>query len=147
MISIAYILGFLILTWVISPLFKRSGLIYEVHGQAEDLEDKKMRVYGNIKDLEFDYAMGRLSEMDFQDIRKQFTREASEVVARLEELQKHDLDALIEADLKRFNHETEAEPETKTESKLTEKYCIECGHKNPAKAKFCAACGEKFEEV
>lgn len=141
MIPIAYILGFLILTWVISPLFKRGGLIYEVHGQTEDLEDKKMRVYGNIKDLEFDYAMGRLSENDFQEIRGQFTREASEVVARLEELQKHDLDALIEADLKRVNHESVAEVEK------SEKYCIECGHKNPAKAKFCAACGEKFEEV
>ncbi|MCF7801052.1 MAG: hypothetical protein K9N34_03435 [Candidatus Marinimicrobia bacterium] len=141
MIPIAYILGFLILGWVISPLFKRGGLIYEVHGQAEDLEDKKLRVYGNIKDLEFDYAMGRLSEKDFQDIRGQFTREASKVVARLEELQKHDLDTLIEADLKRVNHEPVVEVEK------NEKYCIECGHKNPAKAKFCAACGEKFEEV
>lgn len=139
MIPIAYILGFLILTWVISPLFKRGGLIYEVHGQTEDLEDKKLRVYGNIKDLEFDYALGRLSEKDFQEIRGQFTREASQVVARLEELKKHDLDALIEVDLKEMNHEPVDEPQD------TGKYCIECGHKNPVRAKFCAACGEKFE--
>ena len=141
MSPIAYILGLGLLAWVVSPLFRRSGLVYEVHSQADDLEDKKMRVYGTIKELAFDYALGRLSEQDFQTIRGQFTQEASHVVAKLEQLQKHDLDALIAADLKKLD----ATPTTGAED--TGKFCIECGHKNPAKAKFCSACGEKFEEV
>lgn len=141
MTPIAFILGFGLIAWVVMPLFKQSALVYEVHSQAADLEDKKLRVYHNIKDLEFDYALGRLSEPDFQTIRNSFTQEASQVVAKLEQLQKHDLDALIAQDLKKLGDITV--PGDSGASK----FCIECGQKNPAKAKFCSACGEKFEEI
>lgn len=142
MTPFAFIIGFGLIAWVIAPLFRRSGLVYEVHSQTTDLEDMKLRVYHNIKDLEFDYALGRLSEQDFQTIRSSFTQEATQVVAKLEQLQKHDLDALIAMDLK--NH---GETPASAIDTGALKFCTDCGHKNPAKAKFCSACGEKFEEI
>jgi len=142
MTTFAIIFGFGLIAWVISPLFKKSGQVFEVHSQAADLEDMKSRVYHNIKDLEFDYALGRLSEQDFQTIRIAFTQEATQVVARLEQLQRHDLDALITQDLKKMGDGPAA-----AVAAGAPKFCMDCGHKNPAKAKFCSACGEKFEEI
>ena len=43
-----------------------------------------------------------------------------------------------------------ASPQSEAKQPLsdrTAKYCIECGEANPIKAKFCSACGEKFEEA
>ncbi len=144
MIPFAFIVGFGLIAWVIYPLFQRGGFIYDGYSQVDDLEDKKLRVYGNIKDLEFDYALGRLSEYDFQTIRNRFTDEATQVLARIEQLKKHDLDLLIKNDLKKLKSPPHSATETRTKTNRTVKYCIECGEPNPLKAKFCSACGENF---
>ena len=147
MIPFAFFIGFGLIAWVIYPLFQRKGFIQDGYNQVADLEDKKLRVYGNIKDLEFDYALGRLSENDFQTIRNRFTSEATQVLARIEQLKKHDLDLLIKYDLERLKSSPRPVGEIRTKTNRTVKYCIECGEPNPLKAKFCSACGENFEKA
>ena len=48
---------------------------------------KKETVYENIKDLEFEYKMGKLSDEDFQRLRNDLSREAYEVIARIDAIQ------------------------------------------------------------
>jgi hypothetical protein len=52
---------------------------------------KKERVYENIKDLEFEYKMGKLSEDDYQRIRGEFSTEAYQIMREMESLKPENL--------------------------------------------------------
>jgi hypothetical protein len=48
---------------------------------------KKETVYENIKDLEFEFKMGKLSEDDYQRLRSELSKEAYEVMSRIDSIQ------------------------------------------------------------
>ncbi len=57
------------------------------HGALKRLLRKKETIYENIKDLEFEYKMGKFSEEDYQRLRDDDAREAYEVMNRIDSLQ------------------------------------------------------------
>jgi|FLOH01.1.fsa_nt_gi hypothetical protein len=130
---IAYFIAILLLLWFIYPLFQGNmDKIIAVEGESDNLEYLKKRVYTNIKELEFDFSMGRLSDEDFNRIRQKFTSEASRVLRRIDLLNQKNYSKMIEADLKQLS------------SKKKGHFCPQCGEENPTHAKFCVACGGKF---
>src|SRR5262245_20655314 len=48
---------------------------------------KKETVYENIKDLEFEYKMGKLAEEDYQRLRDDYSREAFGIISMIEAVQ------------------------------------------------------------
>ena len=48
---------------------------------------KKETAYENIKDLEFEYKMGKLSDEDFHRLRNDLSREAYEILARIDAIE------------------------------------------------------------
>jgi DNA-directed RNA polymerase subunit F len=48
---------------------------------------KKETIYENIKDLEFEYKMGKLSDEDFLRLRNDLSREAYEVMTQIDAIQ------------------------------------------------------------
>ena len=67
----------------------RNPLLGSLDGSPSALKRllrKKERVYENIKDLEFEYKMGKLSEDDYERLRKEFSHEAYQIVREIESL-------------------------------------------------------------
>ncbi len=133
---IAYMIGLALLSWAILPLFKKDSTWISVYWKTEELEEHKKRVYGNIADLEFDYAMGRLSDKDFANVRQSFLSEAGRVIEKLEQEKASDLSARIRQDANKLGkHKTK-------KNKMN--FCPDCGSKNLTEAKFCMNCGRKL---
>ncbi|MDR0311738.1 MAG: hypothetical protein LBJ21_09140 [Acidobacteriota bacterium] len=89
---------------------------------AEYLTDRKTAVYRNIKDLEFDYKMGRLADADFQRLEAEFKGEAAEILQKLDMLNDHVTTPASAPDIR-------------------EGFCPGCGAKTIPGKKFCADCG------
>ncbi len=76
------------IVWVVQPLLgpRRNGEKLDSDSDAgrSTLLSKKQRLYRAIKDLEFDYHSGKVSESDFQEIRTSLRHEAVQVLIQLD---------------------------------------------------------------
>ena len=99
------------------------------------LEREKLLVLRSIKELEFDKAMGKLSESDFQEMSGRLRTRAARLIRLLDagggyraqverDLAKRLGDAAVEAQAARF--------------------CGECGATRDTDARFCKNCGAKL---
>ncbi len=93
-----------------------------------DLMDRKETIYAAIKDIEFDYEMGKLSEEDFEELRQQYKDQAVSLLKKIEQKQKKVVKGEV---LGSKNKSTNAN------------FCSMCGTALIASDKFCANCGEK----
>jgi len=94
-------------------------------GTAADWERQKREAYSAIKDTEFDYRMGKLSEADFQALREKYVARALEAIAAIEQGK-------------------EARERSMSRRAVRILYCPECGRRVPARAKFCPGCGRSL---
>lgn len=108
-ILIISILAVAALAVVAQPLFNPRRYVYyfeELLGsgtqkQLTYLQSKKALVYDNIKDLEQEFQMGKLSEADFNRLRTELLLEAENVVKQIDEAQvRRDIEDLIENDVR-----------------------------------------------
>ena len=80
------------LFFVFRPLVAGSGnpFYFDVESSSSSLKvllRKKETIYENIKDLEFEYKMGKLAEEDYQRLRDDYSREAFDIMSRIESVQ------------------------------------------------------------
>jgi hypothetical protein len=118
---------------LVSPEDDRTAMVGERTRAA--LEREKLLTLRAIKELEFDRAMGKLSDSDWQEMSGRLRARAAGLMRQL------DTGAgyrdQIERDLaKRLSEGPEAAPRGN--------FCTECGTKNEGDAKFCKNCGRKL---
>ena len=89
--------------------------------KLEILEDDKLELYSAIKEIDFDYGMGKLSEQDYKELRNEYLYNASLI---LKEIESHsvqgteDVNDRLEEEIMRAKHEIRtAEDEIETEIK------------------------------
>lgn len=73
--------------WILTPLFSTSPSSTASgasSGSVADLYLAKERAYDSIRDLEFDFHSGKLSEKDYQELKEGLKKEALEAIWRLE---------------------------------------------------------------
>jgi len=80
------------LFYIFHPLITGSGssFFFDLDSDSSSLKRllrKKETIYENIKDLEFEYKMGKLSEEDYRRLRDDYSREAFEVIHRIESVE------------------------------------------------------------
>jgi hypothetical protein len=64
------------------------------------LQQKRAIVYDNIKDLDFEYAMGKLADADYERLRNTLMEEAEEIVGEIDKAQiAREIDELIESEV------------------------------------------------
>ena len=136
MMYLGLAVGLAFIIWAIIPLLKQDSTWVSMMMDYQELEEEKRRVYGNIADLEFDYAMGRLSEKDFNTVRQEFLREAGKVIKKLDEEDNSSIMKQIEADVKSLGKKKKPVKKSKKDNE-----CSACGTKNDPAAKFCMSCG------
>jgi zinc ribbon protein len=99
------------------------------------LEREKLLVLRSIKELEFDNAMGKLSETDFQEMSSRLRVRAARLIRVLDA--GGDYRAQVESDLAKRLGEAPSEPQAA-------RFCSQCGTARDADARFCKSCGTKF---
>jgi hypothetical protein len=102
------------------------------------LEREKHLTLRAIKDLEFDKAMGKVSEVDFHEMSTRLRARAVRLIRQLDAGQGYR--SQIEQDLaRRLGAASEAPPAVPTV-----RTCAACSTVNEADARFCKTCGEKL---
>ena len=105
-----------------------------------DLKRRRMVVYENLQDLEFEYKAGKVAKDDYQSLRENHLAEAAQLMLasqEQEEITEHDM--LIEKQV--------AERRAQRKSQRPDPYvCPECEFENPLSVKFCGNCGKELPQ-
>ena len=106
---------------LVFTLFVRSKDIPEATpvSPTAHLEEKRARIYENLRDLQFEYRLGKLSDDDYQKTKQSLQMELVGVLA-----------------------EIDAAPSVKPKPQPDGKTCPHCGAKFPRALKFCGDCGK-----
>lgn len=92
MLGYAIIFGLLVgaCYWIIIPLLQKDGFQNDFTPKPEDLmeklKNKKDGAYATIRELEFDLSMDKLSEEDFQILKRQYIQEAVGFMKEMDKL-------------------------------------------------------------
>jgi hypothetical protein len=102
----------------------------------QHLDERKAAIYENLRDLQFEYRVGKLSDSDYQQTKKDLQRELAGVMAEVDRI-KLQLSP---------NGSTppKAAPGPKPIDPLA---CPHCGAKFPQPLKFCGECGKPMKVV
>jgi len=97
----------------------------------EHLDERKASIYENLRDLQFEYRVGKLSDEDYQQSKQDLQKELANVLAEIDKLKQ----ALA-------SHTT-APPQAPTAKKSPQRnICPSCKAEFPTPLKFCGECGK-----
>jgi hypothetical protein len=102
------------------------------------LDERKAAIYENLRDLQFEYRLGKLSDEDYQNTKKDLQKELAAVLAEVDKLRA----ALTAGGVGKV-----AEPVAKP-SKAKEPagfVCPSCGARFKDRLKFCGECGKPMK--
>jgi hypothetical protein len=100
----------------------------------QHLEDRKRAIYDNLRDLQFEYRLGKLSDEDYQQTKLALQRELAGVLAETEETVKRLGGSTVRVEAKPKRSKAAAAPKGTV--------CPHCGAKFPQPLKFCGECGK-----
>jgi len=102
----------------------------------QHLEDRKQAIYDNLRDLQFEYRIGKLSDEDYQQTKQALQKELAGVLADIEEKLKSL--GLPPTPVARRAAPKPAAPKGAT--------CPHCGASFAQTLKFCGQCGKPMHE-
>ena len=107
------------------------------------LEREKTLVLRSIKDLEFDHAMGKVSDKDFSEMGARLRGRAAGLIRQLDAgtSYRQAIEAEIEKRVRSKPAEKPAEKPVVEQQKTTTKICLSCCTQNDPDARFCKGCG------
>jgi hypothetical protein len=124
---------------LVSPQEDRTAMVGERTRVA--LEREKLLTLRSIKELEFDRAMGKLSDADWLEMSGRLRARAAGLMKQLDAGAGYRQE--IERDLaKRLAMPPDAKGPA--QARGAGNFCTECGTKNEGDAKFCKNCGHKL---
>ena len=129
---------FLILQPIISG---EEAPLWSAGADPSEAQFKKRVSLLQLRDAEYEYAMGKLGDEDYQSLRKEISAEAISAI-RAEETE-------TEIGSRGFEGPTDAELEEEIATVRTRLsggfFCSNCGHPNPAGSRFCGECGTPIQ--
>jgi zinc ribbon protein len=131
--------------------------------RINNLRVRKESLYSAIRDIDLDYALGKLTAEDYEELRQKYRIEAASVLKEIDDISKGsgtvDLDAGIEDEIlksrgagRQVGEDEEIENEILMARKpalsefaaQTELSCPKCGHESLKDDLFCSKCGAKL---
>ena len=141
LIGLAFALALGLAFFVVKPLLAvgtdQGTLPVDVTLQT-DLKRRRLVVYDNIQDLEFEYRARKIASKDYEALRESYTTEAAQLITESREVDRQSTEeAFIEREVaaRRVQRKSEAVPDYT---------CPKCGFENPVPVKFCGECGAKL---
>ena len=114
---------------ILYTLFIRSNDLPETApaNPLQHLEGRKAAIYENLRDLNFEYRVGKLSDEDYQRTKKDLQAELATLLAEMD----------------RAQQKPSAPPPVPTaKAPVMGKVCPHCGAKFEKALKFCGECGK-----
>jgi hypothetical protein len=121
------------------------------------LEREKNLLLRSIKELEFDHAMGKVGEGDYEDMVSRLRSRAVRILQQLDNTSsgyREIIERELASRLVKAGSSTKVEPSENTETELEQSSqvgldfsrasCKSCGTANDEDAKFCKSCGSKL---
>jgi hypothetical protein len=138
--------------WIINPLLqedvRQNGFTPKPDDILKELKNKKDGAYAAIRELEFDLSMDKLTEEDFQILKRQYTREAVGYMKEMDKLESPQatfskpVGTVLEEEIEQGV--TAIRSHKSTQRKYI--YCTSCGEKAAVESRFCAACGSNLHK-
>jgi hypothetical protein len=101
----------------------------------EHLDERKAAIYENLRDLQFEFRVGKLSDQDYQQTKQDLQKELAGVLAEIDRL-KQTL----------ASQTTAPSPAPKPAKKGPQKFvCPSCKAEFPTALKFCGECGKPMK--
>jgi NADH pyrophosphatase NudC (nudix superfamily) len=91
------------------------------------LDERKAAIYENLRDLQFEYRVGKLSDQDYQNTKRDLQRELASVLAEVDALKARLVGQV---------------PDLPTNF-----VCASCGAKFEKQLKYCGECGKPMKVV
>jgi hypothetical protein len=106
----------------------------------DHLDERKASIYENLRDLQFEYRLGKLSDADYQSTKKDLQKELAGVLAEVDKLK-------AELNVNGAVPQPVAKVEAKaaTPPKKAGNVCPSCGATFPQDLKFCGECGKPMK--
>jgi hypothetical protein len=142
LLGIALLISAALVVFVVTPLLSPEGagvgsLPVDVTPLA-DLKRRRLVVYENLQDLEFEFKAGKIAPEDYQTLRLDYTAEAAQLMAASQDLEvSSGVDAMIEREVAARRGRRKSEPRQ-------DYVCPQCGFENPLPVKFCGECGARI---
>jgi hypothetical protein len=103
----------------------------ELPSPTDHLEERKARIYENLRDLQFEYRLGKLSDEDYQRTKLDLQQELARVLAEIEGILK-----------KAPPPVAPKKPSSEPAPPATANACPHCGARFAQALKFCGECGQ-----
>lgn len=167
----ALVIALLAAIFITLPFFIRTGRgagdEYFPDRRAEKLKDlnsRKDALLTAIKDIEFDYGLGKLTKDDFEELHGKYRMEAASLLKEIDTLagaappgvlEEDDLEKEIRAERSKFlmphdDEEIEKEILRAREASWARdavRYCTKCGTASGEEDLFCSKCGAKLKPI
>ena len=136
---------------VLNPLLHEDDFQDDLEPKPEDilekLKKKKDGAYAAIREMEFDLKMGKLTEEDFNILKRQYLEEAAGYMKAMDELEEgKDAASATEAVDSEEELSTEVTAGRTNEPNQSKYiYCTSCGKKATVGSRFCTDCGTSLK--
>jgi hypothetical protein len=94
----------------------------------QHLEDRKAAIYENLRDVIFEYRVGKLSDADYQRTKQELQAELAGVLAEIDKIK-------------------QGAPAKPSKAPAAANKCPHCGAKFDKPLKFCGDCGKPMHEA
>lgn len=140
----------LVLMYVLLPLTRRhpkattAPLSWSTNGRFRGLEEQRATALEALRDLEFEFQLGNLTEEDYQRLRERYSRRAIALLQTVEAADRQ-LDEEIEEAVQSLRS-GRVRPASRPGPARSTTACPRCGTLARASDRFCAACGTSLSE-
>ena len=122
----------------------------------KNLGNQKENLYTAIKDIEFDYGLGKLSKEDYEELSVKYKNEAASVLKQIDEIERQSgiksLDQELEQEIlsyRKSNLTTDEDIEKEISAfravSPNKNNCSQCGSQYSIEDLFCSKCGAKLK--
>jgi hypothetical protein len=100
----------------------------------DHLDERKAAIYENLRDLQFEYRVGKLSDQDYQQTKQDLQKELAVVLAEIDRVKQ--------------TLAPQAPPPVAPQKKAPQRYiCPTCKAEFPTPLKYCGECGKPMREA
>ena len=167
-IIIILIIAAVVAIYIALPFFlkrnEQEAISLEAGSKSEDpilekiksLNTQKDNLYTAIKDIEFDYGLGKLSKEDFEELNVKYKNEAASVLREIDAVEKEGgvqtLDSELEKEILAFrksSSKTDIDVDIENEIsafRASNQYCPSCGAVVNTQDLFCSKCGAQLKK-